>query len=278
MRRLLIAGLLVFGWPQIGSEAPKWLHARGMPPIAAADSFPVPLIDGEGLYGRRQNTAPAAHVAAGIASGAVVPASGAVVVAIGMSNAQIEFEAFRRVSRTDAVLVNAACWGCTTERWNESGDRGWNLARRKVANAGLQPSDVDVVWVKMARQRHIAARTEDFEAILGTIRTEWPNVRQVFVSDRIYAGWIERVPRAYSSGEPQGGWAAGPAVRQFVLNHLGEQDPFVDWGPYLWDDAAGWPRSLFEDDGTHVNAQGAAKVGARLAQFFSSSPATEWYR
>ncbi|MGH7565381.1 MAG: hypothetical protein ACREK2_00980 [Gemmatimonadota bacterium] len=255
-------------------------------PIAEADSFPVPLIDGGGLYGQGRNTAPAAHRAAGIASGALVPASGAVVAAIGMSNTRIEFDDFATRARTDARLVDAACARCAARAWDGGRvDPAWDLAASALASAGVQGRDIDVVWVKMAIEPHLAVTTASLEAILAQIKIRWPNVRQVFVSDRIYAGYIERLPRGHTSGEPQGGWAAGPAVRQFVLNHLGETDPFVDWGPYLWAngstprrDGLAWNRADFRPDGVHPNAQGAAKVGNRLVQFFATSPATEWYR
>jgi hypothetical protein len=285
-RLILVAGLLFVRGPEPGSEAPRPVEPEAIDRIAVTDSFPVPLIDGGGLYGQGQNTPPAAHRAAGVASGAMVPASGAVVATIGMSNTQIEFDDFASRARTDARLVDTACLRCVARGWDGGRvDRAWDRADASLANAGLEGSDVDVVWLKVTTEQHLAVTTASLEAILGQIKVRWPNVRQVFVSDRIYAGYIEALPRGYTSGEPQGGWAAGPAVRQFVLNHLGETDPFVDWGPYLWangstprSDGLAWNRADFRPDGVHPNAQGAAKVGTRLAQFFASSPATEWYR
>jgi lysophospholipase L1-like esterase len=124
----------------------------------------------------------------------------------------------------------------------------------------------------------------------------YPNLQQVFLSSRIYAGYaasgLNPEPYAYESGlanraailaqikEERGGGidARVGDVRLAVA-------PWVAWGPYLWADGARprsdgltWLREDFESDGTHPSPRGIAKVANRLLAFFLSSPLTPWFR
>jgi hypothetical protein len=198
-----------------------------------------------------------------------------------MSNALLEFEALKDMApgSTDAVVAPTACWGCTVAAWDIPSGRGWTKANNWLASHGYTPEDVDVVWIKAARRTDQSVTTEDLEQILVVLREMWPNTRQVFVSDRIYAGYQS------AGAEPAGGWRAGPEVREFVLRHLGETEPWIGWGPYLWangeharSDGVSWPRSDYQEDMVHVNEAGADKVADQLIEFFTTTPEAVWFR
>lgn len=248
------------------------------PPVARADSFPVSIMDGAGLYGGGSNAPPAFHHDAGLAAATQVPTSGAVMVSLGMSITRAGFEAWSEIAATDAVMVNGACSGCTTGSWLEFTDRGWVHAFEKLTQASRTPADVDVVWMSVTGSVTAAARVSDLETILVRIREAYPNAQQVFVSNRTYGGYKVNV-----TAEP-GAWEDGPVVREFVLNHLGETAPWVGWAGDVWangeeprSDGLQWFHSDFNDDGLHYSVEGKAKFGRLVRDQFVASPFTGWY-
>ncbi|CAN5780184.1 hypothetical protein BH20GEM1_BH20GEM1_17270 [soil metagenome] len=75
------------------------------------------------------------------------------------------------------------------------------------------------------------------------------------------------------------------AAREFILSHLGEGDPWIGWGPYLWangseprSDGLVWLREDYREDGLHLSAQGLSKAAGMLDAWFKVSPLTGWYR
>lgn len=242
--------------------------------------FPVPLTESAGLYGGGRNTPPASHHERGLQAAAdVPPESGPLVVAsLGMSNTAQEWAAFRVLARdfTDARLVDTACADCTTEKWGNPADPTWDKAAERLSRQGVTEADVRVVWMKVTAGRFHSASADDFDRILAAMRVRWPNVEQVFVSSRIYGGYNpEGEPAAYDSG---------PAVRTFVLRHLNQSHPWIDWGPYLWAngttaraDGLRWERIDLEADGIHPSEAGEEKVAQILLEFFRTSPYASWF-
>jgi hypothetical protein len=236
-------------------------------------------MDGGGLYGDASNAPPSFHYDAGLAAAAQVPDSGAVLVSLGMSITKAAFEGWIQSNpSTDAVLVNTACGGCVVGSWTSLSGEGWVHSMQELARSGMDQSDVDVVWMSVTEEQTKAARAADLEAILVLIRQEYPNVKQVFVSNRTYGGY-----RVNGSAEPEA-WKDGLAVREFVLNHLGETAPWVGWGADLWangstprSDGLEWLREDFGPDGLHYSDAGRSKVAGLAERPFESSPFTRWY-
>lgn len=241
----------------------------------------VPLTDGDGLYGSGSNVAPAVHDEAGLrAARSVRPVQGRVVFAsVGMSNTAQEWRAFTRRAKgsTSVVMVPTACAGCAVRAWDHPTAEGWKNADRRLQLQGLTGADVQVVWMNVTGTKFDPPAVEDFERILASMRLRWPNVRQLFVSSRIYGGYNP-------DGEPAA-HEAGVVTREFVLRHLGETGPWVGWGPYLWADGATprsdglvWLPEDFEPDMIHPSAAGEEKVGEMLDSYFSTSPYSPWFR
>lgn len=247
-------------------------------PPAVGDSFPIPIMDGDGLYGGGSNVPPTSHRDAGLLAASQVPESGAVLLAVGMSITRGAFLAWQETAVTDAIMVNGACGGCVAPRWTTSDGKGWSKVRYELGLKGLTGADVDVVWLSVTNGENASATQEDLEAILALMRTELPNVKQVFISNRTYAGYSTK-------GLEPGAWGDGVAAKQFVLNHLNETGPWIGWAADLWangetprSDGLQWFVSDFRDDGLHYTLQGRAKTGALVEAFFETSPFAGWYQ
>ena len=136
--------------------------------------------------------------------------------------------------------------------------------------------------------------------ILRAVKVRYPNVRQVFLSSRIFAGFattqLNPEPYAYESGFSVK-WVvqaqidqmrnAGTPVSSLAgnLNYKTGAAAWIAWGPYMWAngqtpraDGLFWQPGDFQSDGTHPSTSGAAKVTAMLMNFFLNSPYTPWFR
>lgn len=270
----LIAVITCSGGPIEHSPIPPFS------PISVRDSFPVPLLDSGGLYGGGSNEPPAEHLAAGLAAAASVPDSAALFVPLGMSTTLHIWEEWNRVS-TPALMYSpgTACGGCTADMWDRPRGPGWRTAIENLSLKGYTGADVDVVWMNVLASQTTAPTVQDLEEILVQVRSHYPNAKQMFVSSYPYGGY-----RVKGSAEP-GAWEAGLATKQFILAHLGERDPWIGWGPYLWangseprSDGLVWLREDYRNDGLHLSDQGLSKAADILDAWFRTSPLTNWYR
>jgi lysophospholipase L1-like esterase len=191
-----------------------------------------------GLYENGSNEIPRDHAADGLALAAQVkPVRGKfVLLAVGMSNATIEFRTFEGLAAADshvnhatmAVLNGAqgamtACfWRFATENPVQSGCR----ASRPIPNqydrirdellkpAGLAEDQVEVIWLKNADPRPtVALPASDADAyvyerelgeMIRAARARYPNLKLMFISSRVYAGYaavpLNPEPYAYEYG------------------------------------------------------------------------------
>lgn len=193
-----------------------------------------------------------------------------------------------------------------------------------TANPCLSEKQVQAVWLKEASPApegsgfstlcdpstagcaNTATTTEavHFEQQIGQIaralRVRYPNLKQIFLASRIYAGYIiiDKSPEVYAY---EYGFSAKWAI-QAQINQIrgqgvdpvaGDLDyntgvaPWIAWGPYIWANGAN-PRSdgleWIKDtdyqtkDYQHPNSTGIAKVDNLLFQFFTTSAYTPWFR
>ena len=208
--------------------------------LADSESL-VPLTDmGEGtyygyrggLYPEGQNAMPQAHLDAGLAlSQQVVPrdgdgqqsASGKVVLlSIGMSNTNMEFEQFRKSASNDSalnpalVVVNGAQGGMTAAKIqnpndNASGTQYWAYVDQKLAAAGVTRMQVQAAWLKEADSgpsgspiTYAQKLQQEQVAIAQVLGERFPNLKLLYFSSRIYGGYattqLNPEPYAYVSG------------------------------------------------------------------------------
>ena len=290
-----------------------------------------------GLYPGGSNAVPSAHAAEGLERAAAVEpldasgqpsASGRyVLLSIGMSNTTQEFcsapstepcdawtfmgkaAVHPGVNRSELVLVNGARGGQAASTWDSPTDSNYDFVRdARMAPKGLSEAQVQVVWIKEANPGPsvaLPAANADarlLEATLGNVvravRTRYPNVKIVFLSSRIYAGYADTSlnpePYAYESGfavkwliEAQIDQVAGGGIDPIAGDlDFDSAAPWLAWGSYPWadgtiprSDGLVWNCGDFQSDGTHPAQPGEEKVADLLLDFMLSSPfATPWFR
>ncbi len=290
-----------------------------------------------GLYPGGTNTMPAAHFNAGAAFAAGViprnvlgnpdPSGKYVLLSLGMSNTTQEFcsqpgtlpcnawtfmgqaAPDTRVNHSTLVIANGARGGQTTSTWDSPTDPNYDMVNANVLMAqGLSEAQVQALWIKCADAQptvslpnsaaNAYAMVTELGNVCRAVRTRYPNVRVVFLSSRIYAGYASSTlnpePYAYETGfavkwliEAQINQMAGGPIdpRAGDLNY-NTVAPWIAWGPYLWADGltprAGdgltWACADLESDGTHPSTSGEQKVGSMLLNFFLNSPhASPWF-
>jgi hypothetical protein len=291
-----------------------------------------------GLYENSLNTAPADHNQAGLFSATLVKpldvngtpsTTGKVVLlSIGMSNTTYEWCGFgsvcntpqsfmytaahdSRVNHSNLVILNGARPGIDAKFWVSPTLSEYDRVKTQVlAPAGVTEKQVQAIWLKQADMGPTSALPlananaysleQELGNILRAVKVRYPNVRQVFLSSRIFAGFattqLNPEPYAYESGFSVK-WVVQAQIDQMRnggtpvsslagnLNYKTGAAAWIAWGPYMWAngqtpraDGLFWQPGDFQSDGTHPSTSGAAKVTAMLMNFFLNSPYTPWFR
>lgn len=290
-----------------------------------------------GLYPAGSNRAPAAHAAEGVARAlAVTPRDAAgnpdaagkyALMSVGMSNTTQEFcsqdglmpcdpwtfmgqaAASPLVNHATLALVNGARGGQSAATWDSTTDPNYARVRRDwLTPNGLSAQQVQVAWVKVANpQPRVSLPDANADAYTlvrqmadtsRALKTNYPNLQQVFFSSRIYAGYatstLNPEPYAYESGFAVI-WLVEAQIEQMEtglidpvagdLNYDTGAAPWLGWGPYLWadgpvarSDGLTWLRNDLGSDGTHPARSGEEKVADLLMDFMLASEFTHpWF-
>ncbi len=335
---------LLLGWFLGAALIGGWILPRsGDPPAAAAQADASPCVgvqrvvslpltdlgdaayvrmDGQvtiftgGLYPGGSNTRPASMEAAGQAiaaqivpldaSGVADPVNGRIVmISLGMSNTQMEFQAFMDSAHRDSrvnpslTIVSGALGGQTADRWVDPASQDWLELDARLNHAGVSPLQVEVAWVKQTLSRggdfpgKALELQNALEAIVHNMLARYPNLRIVFLSSRtrsyLYDRGLSPEPAAFETGF---------AVKWLIEDQLnGDPDlnydptrgpvtaPFLAWGPYLWidgmnprSDGMTWTPEDLAEDCTHPSSSGVTKVNQMLMSFFTAdSLAAPWF-
>lgn len=285
-----------------------------------------------GLYGGGSNQMPPDHEEAGReAARNITPrrpdgrphhTGKYVLLSIGISNATQEFCSGSGVScnpwsfvgraasdptveHDNLAIVNGAYGQAIASLWDEPTDTMYNKVRdERLSPAGLSENQVQVVWLKVANfgpTRSLPDVRADayfleyrIGHILRTLKVRYPNIQQVYVSSRIYAGYTSNIanpePYAYETAFSVK-WVVDA---QIVERRTGLVDyesgslsfaPWVAWGPYLWADGMNprfdgltWDISEFEPDLYHPGFPAEQKVADALLTSFKTEPvASCWF-
>jgi len=215
-----------------------------------------------------------------------------VMVSLGMSNTTMEFSTFKRMADNDTqkagdlVIVDCAQGGKTASAW-AGNDQPWDTAISRLKEASVSPAQVQVMWLKQANAQPSTgwpAATDqlrdDIQTDIKRARGKYPNLRLIFLSSRIYAGYamtrLNPEPYAY-----EGAFAVRAVIRDQPTD-----GPVLLWGPYLWTngekgralDDLKWVREDCGADGTHPSKSGQEKVAHLLLDFFTKDPnAKPWF-
>jgi PKD repeat protein len=279
-----------------------------------------------GLYPSGSSIRPAAHNAAGIAIGTsqikpldplgkVNLTTGKIgFVAIGMSNTASEFGNFLialmgregippdPAKNPTLILVNGAIGGAEAGSWTDPNSGKWAILDARLAENGLTPKQVQVVWIKHAVAEpaaygefplHAQALQDKIADSAKIFRQRYPNTKLAYLSTRIRSysdkkNDLSPEPYAYENGF-SAKWAIEEQINGIDLNFDPAKGPvvapFLSWGPYLWADGLNprsdglvWTCSDFGNDFIHPSSTGAQKVVDQLNAFFRTDPtATPWF-
>lgn len=268
-----------------------------------------------GIYTPSRNDRPPQHQLAGLAevagvvpraaSGQPDPVDGRIgLLSIGMSNAAQEFGRFVELALEDperapwVIPVNGAQGGVAAEDMVDPGAPYWTLVLGRVAQAGLSPEQVQVLWVKQANRQPSAPFPQHAQILkgqLGTIlrnaRALFPNAAVAYLGSRIYAGYatspLNPEPQAYEQAFAVK-WLIGDQIAgapELAFDPGAALAPWLSWGVYAWadglvprGDGLTWLCSDFAPDGTHPSPAGREKVAQLLLGFLKGDPlSAAWF-
>ena len=255
-----------------------------------------------GLYPGGENTPPAAHLKAGLAAAAkIAPIDGKIVLlSLGMSNTTMEFSAFQKLAAQETalnpnlVIVDGAQGGQTAAVTANPNANYWKVNEERLSKAGVSAKQVQAVWFKQAN----AGPTRDFPAeakkleedivkSLHNLHDKFPNIKIVYFSNRIYAGFaaspLNPEPHSYETAFAVK-WAIARQIGGDADLSYGKM-PWLAWGPYLWadglkgsKDGLTYTRDDLGPDGTHPSEAGRMKVAKQLLDFLKTDPtAKPWF-
>ena len=215
------------------------------------------------------------------------------------------------------VIVNGARGGQASEEWDSPDSPEYTRVEQMVfPYFNVTAQQVQVIWLKGALSRSYFGSTDRLslpnpgadaystEHVLGdllrTLRIKYPNLKQVFMSSRIYGGYANAMSNSPEPFAYEGGFGVKWAIEAQITQRSGgsvdaeagdlseNAAPWAAWGPYLWAPGQGdgtprsdglvWLNSYIQSDGIHPNAQGEEIVADLLMDFFKTSPYTRcWF-
>ena len=223
-----------------------------------------------------------------------------------MSNTTQEFQAFQKAAQADGrlnpvvKLVDGAQGGQTAAITARPSSNFWNVVETRLKLAGATAAQVQVVWLKQANAGPTApfpteAKTleQDILATVHNLHDRFPNLKIVYLSSRIYAGYavtpLNPEPHAYETAFAVkwliGRQISGDPELNYDPGRGAVQAPWLAWGPCLWADGTKgrkdglkWVREDLGPDGTHPSMSGREKVARLLLDFLKTDPfARPWF-
>jgi hypothetical protein len=292
-------------------------------PITALTDLGTGTYQGEegGLYASGSNVRPSDHDSDGVAiaegiqaldsNGNPNPSGKYVLLAVGESTAQNEFNRFLPVANADPtknpnlVIVNGAQGGGTPANFKTSSSAYWatvtndylpqnNVTAKQVVAAWIEDTDGIATG---SFPTDMTTMQGEYESMMQTMLTLFPNLKLVYFSSRVYGGYSNGVGSP-DNPEPYA-YEAGFAVKNAIQDQLNGKSslnydptkgavvaPWMSWGPYYWangmlgrNDGIEWDCEDFSPDGTHPSSTfGQLKVGTALLDFLKTDDTTTpWY-
>lgn len=300
-----------------------WNIVNTTTPITALNDLATATYLGSqgGLYPNGTNVRPADHDADGVSfaqgiqpldsNGNPDPINGKMaLVGIGESTAQNEWGVFLPIAKADPqinpqlVIVNAAQGGATPKQLADFTTAYWaTILNNYVPDAGITAKQVVAVWIESSDgiatgtfPGDMTTMQSEYESVAQNVLTAFPNVKLLYYSPRIYAGYSNGVstvnpePYAYETGFAIK-WAIqdqlnGAANLNYKASNGPVLAPWMAWGPYYWSngmlgrsDGLTWACQDLSSDGTHPSpTSGKIKVANQLLNFFQSDTTTSpWF-
>jgi len=292
-------------------------------PMVALNDLGTGTYQGEegGLYPNGSNVRPSSHDADGVAfaraivpldsNGNYSPTGKMVLMAIGESTAQNEFNRFLPIANSDptknpnVLLVNGAQGGATPNNFTAPDSVYWStVLNNYLPQNGVTANQVVAIWMEDTDgiatgtfPSDIADLQSQYETMMQTMHMLFPNLKLVYFSSRTYGGYSNGVGHP-DNPEPYA-YEVGYAVKWAIADQLNGNSnlnydstkgavvaPWMSWGPYYWsngmlgrNDGFVWNCADFSADGTHPSSQfGQLKVATALLNFLKTDNTTiPWY-
>ena len=273
-----------------------------------------------GLYGSGSNQPPLEHLTAALQEAAkILPLdkdgkeskSGKIgVISVGMSNTTMEYSRFKQLAEADpaksknVIIVDGAQGGQSAKRWANPLAPSWSKVDDRLKTATVSSNQIQVAWMKQAEARpaqygefpkHARQLQQNLAIGLANLKRKFPNLRIVYLSSRIYAGYatteLNPEPYAYEGAFSMRWLIQDQIAGRPELNYDESRglvnSPLLLWGPYLWAngetprraDGLVYRREDFSNkDGTHPATSARKKVADQLLKFFKTAPtARSWF-
>ncbi len=293
-------------------------------PIVALTDLGTGFYEGEegGLYPDGANTYPSSQYAYGLglaqsigplsSTGQPDPTGKYVLLALGESTAQNEFNRFLPIANADPdknpnlVIVNGAQGGATPNEFDVSGTYYWStILNNYLPQNGVTADQVVAVWIEDTDSiksgtfpTDMTTMQAEYESLAQDVLTNFPNVKLMYWSSRVYGGYSNGLvdpddPEPYAF---EAGFAVKNAIGDQINGNANLCDgyngcspvlaPWMAWGPYYWangmlvrEDGLEWDCEDFSSDGTHPSSTfGQLKVATELLNFLKTDDtATPWY-
>ena len=310
-----------------GSQ-PQGKGAKGPPPAPWTEHL-TPLTElgtakykGEdgGLYGGGKNEPPKVQFDAAMkesakiqpldVDGKAADAGKIGLLSVGMSNTTMEYSRFKQIADADpaksakVIVIDGAQGGQTGMHWADTKSPLWQKVDERLKAAGLSEKQIQVAWMKQAEAgpsqhgdfpKHAKVLQENLVKGLNNLKEKFPNLRIVYLSSRIYAGYattaLNPEPYAYEEAFAMRWLIQDQIASKPELNYDpakgAVKSPLLLWGPYLWADGE-TPRKadgliykredLSDKDGTHPSDTARAKVANLLLNFLKTdATAKNWF-
>jgi len=295
-------------------------------PIVALNDLGTGTYQGSegGLYPNGSNVRPASHDSDGVnfaygiqpldSNGNPSPTGKYVLMALGESTAQNEFNRFLPIANSDPAknsslkIMNGSQGGATPKDFADINSYYWGMVLNNyLPQNGVTAKQVVAIWMEDTDgiatgtfPTDIANLQSEYESIMQNMHTLFPNLKLVYFSPRVYGGYSNGVgtpdnpePYAYEVG-----FAAKWAIQDQLngnanLNYDPTKGavvaPWMSWGTYYWSngmlgrsDGLVWACSDFSADGTHPSSTGGRlgqlKVATQLLNFLKTDDTTiPWY-
>jgi hypothetical protein len=274
-----------------------------------------------GLYPNGSNVRPSSHDADGVAfaygiqpldaNGNPSPSGKYVLLAIGESTAQNEFNRFLPIANADPaknsnlVIVNGAQGGATPKLFASQSSYYWGMVLNNyLPQNHVTANQVVAIWLEDTDgiatgtfPSDITTLQSEYESMMQAMHNLFPNLKLVYFSSRVYAGYSNGVGKP-DNPEPYA-YEVGFAVKWAIQDQLNGASnlnynpnngpvvaPWMAWGPYYWsngmlgrNDGFVWDCADFSADGTHPSSTfGQLKVAVPLLTFLKTDNTTiPWY-
>jgi hypothetical protein len=219
-----------------------------------------------------------------------------------------------QVNHKTLVVVDCAKPGQGADRWLDDSFRNYSYCQSQLQKAGVTEAQVQVIIYKNGNLNPTQSLTRgavcsptsradacQYEFFVGQtarfIKGRYPNVQQMFLHSRIYAGYakphtLNPEPFAYEYGFATK-WLIEAQIVQLRTGVIDQTAgdlsysaaPWIAWGPYFWasgtiprKDGLTWViRDYSLSDLTHPAHPAVTKVSQMMLDFYLLSPYSPWF-